>query len=141
MIDKQRMDLATELVRHGVRPSTQRIRIFEFLAASKSHPTADDVFQALVPEIPSLSKTTVYNTLSLLVQVNLARQLSIQDGEARYDGDISVHGHFRCVRCGAVSDFAVDMKQISAQGLDGYVVQTRDVFFQGVCSRCREKSE
>lgn len=141
MIDAQRMDLATELVRHGVRPSTQRIRIFEFLAASKSHPTADDVFQALVPEIPSLSKTTVYNTLSLLVQVNLARQLSIQDGEARYDGDISVHGHFRCVRCGAVSDFPVDVKQISVQGLDGCVVQTKDVFFQGICSHCREKSE
>lgn len=141
MIDAQRMDMATDLMRHGIRPSTQRMRIFEFLTASKDHPTADDVFQALVPEMPSLSKTTVYNTLSLLVRENLARQLSIEDGEARYDGDVSVHGHFRCMRCGAVRDFTVDMESLVTQGLDDCKVQTKDIFFQGICSHCLERSE
>lgn len=141
MADVQRMDLAARLVQHGIRPSTQRMRIFAYLTASKDHPTADDVFQALLPEIPSLSKTTVYNTLSLFVREHLARQLSIEDGEARYDGDTSMHGHFRCVHCGAVCDFTVDMEHLSVRGLDDCVVQTKDVFFQGICKRCLENSK
>lgn len=141
MVHTRSTDLASQLIRHGVRPSTQRLRIFEYLVASKEHPTADNVFQALLPEIPSLSKTTVYNTLSLLVKEHLARQLSIEDGEARYDGDVSMHGHFRCTHCGAVTDFPVEMGEMSMRGLEGCIVQTKDVFFQGVCRKCIENSK
>ncbi len=137
----QTTDLAAELVKRGIRPSAQRLRIFEYLKGSKSHPTADDVFKALLPDNPSLSKTTVYNTLSLFVREHLARQLSIEDGEARYDGDTSVHGHFRCTRCGVVLDFSVEIEQLAVRGLDGCAVETQDVFFQGICSRCLENSK
>ncbi|HOG69585.1 MAG TPA: transcriptional repressor, partial [Fibrobacteraceae bacterium] len=55
----------------GIRPSVQRVRIFKFLMQSKEHPTVEMIFNALLPEMPSLSRTTVYNTVELFKEVGL----------------------------------------------------------------------
>ena len=44
---------------HDIKPSYQRIKIFEYLVEHKNHPTVDMIYKALVDEIPTLSKTTV----------------------------------------------------------------------------------
>lgn len=137
----QTSDVAALLVRHGIRPSAQRVRILQFLLQSKDHPTADDVFRALLDDIPSLSKTTVYNTLTLLVGEHLAHQLSTCEGEARFDGDTSLHGHFQCMQCGRVMDFPVEDAGIPPVGLEGYEIESKDVFFRGICPRCRKNSQ
>ncbi len=129
-------EYSTILTQHGIRPSVQRQRILAFLMNSKDHPAADDVYQALHPEIASLSKTTVYNTLNLLVREHLAREVSIQEGELRYDGDVTPHGHFRCIKCGKILDFPVDYDQVSVSGLEGCLIETRDIYFQGICKDC-----
>lgn len=133
----QTADVASLLVTNGVRPSAQRVRILQFLMQSKSHPTADDVYCALRGDIPSLSKTTVYNTLTLLVEKHLAHQISTCEGEAHFDGDVSLHGHFQCVVCGGVTDFPVSAGAIPPIGLDGCRIDSRDVLFRGVCAKCR----
>ena len=43
----------------------QRIAIMEYLMDNPIHPSADDIYTALSPSMPTLSKTTVYNTLKL----------------------------------------------------------------------------
>ena len=53
---------------HGISPSYQRKRIFEYLYNSKDHPRVNDIYYALIDEIPTLSKTTVYNTLNLFIK-------------------------------------------------------------------------
>ncbi|MBE9492712.1 MAG: transcriptional repressor, partial [Bacteroidetes bacterium] len=55
-------NVAQYLKSHGIKPSYQRVRVFEYLIKNKSHPTVDTVYKALADEIPTLSKTTVYNT-------------------------------------------------------------------------------
>ena len=133
-------DAAAMLVTSGVRPSAQRVRILQFLMQDKHHPTADDVYCALRGELPSLSKTTVYNTLTLLVEKHLAHQISTCEGEAHFDGDVSLHGHFQCVVCGCVLDFPIDAGAIKPVGLDGCRIDSRDVLFRGVCAKCRRVS-
>ena len=49
-----------------ISPSIQRIRVLEYLQNSKNHPTVDNIYNDLIKEIPTLSKTTVYNILKLL---------------------------------------------------------------------------
>lgn len=46
----------------GIKPSLQRIAIVEYLMENRIHPTADDIYHALCIQVPTLSKTTVYNT-------------------------------------------------------------------------------
>ena len=51
---------------HNISPSYQRKRIFEYMYENRNHPNVNQIYEALVKEIPTLSKTTVYNTLNLL---------------------------------------------------------------------------
>lgn len=94
------------------------------------------IHERLLPEIPTLSKTTVYNTLALLVEAGLARELHLEENEARYDADNSDHGHFLCTRCGRVYDFAVDLACLRTEGLAGFSIGEKNLFYKGVCPRC-----
>ena len=58
-------DISDTLLEKNIRPSHQRIKVMEFLLKNKIHPTVDYIYNELHEEIPTLSKTTVYNTLNL----------------------------------------------------------------------------
>ena len=124
------------LISHNIKPSYPRIKIFEYLVKWENHPTVEEIYLHLVKEIPTLSKTTVYNTLDLLVQSNLARLLSIEDHEARYDADVSSHGHFKCIRCGRINDFCLDAAALQCSSLAGYSVYEHHFYVKGLCPEC-----
>lgn len=92
------------LKEHGIKPSYQRMRIFQYLLDYHNHPTVDIIYKALCPEIPTLSKTTVYNTLNLFVEKKIVNVIIIEENETRYDLVSVTHGHFKCQKCGAVYD-------------------------------------
>lgn len=130
--------LADILHRKNLRPSYHRIRVLEYLYRQKDgHPTVDEIFDALSPEIPSLSKTTVYNTLHNLVEAGLARAVSIDGVQTRFDGTVSSHGHFKCDSCGAIINFPIDFDRLAIAGLDEFDVTQKDVYFRGQCPECR----
>lgn len=122
---------------NGIKPSYQRIKIFEFLMNTKEHPTVDTIYKSLVGDIPTLSKTTVYNTLNLFVESNIAHLITIEENETRYDADVSVHGHFKCELCGRVADFHLEVEAVDHVELDGFQINQRHVYFKGVCDRCQ----
>ena len=124
-----------------ISPSVQRIRVLEYLQNSKNHPTVDDIYIDLVKEIPTLSKTTVYNILKLFVEKNVARTIRVSNNEARYDGDTSVHGHFKCDRCGSIYDFNVNMEELKLTGLDKFKIDDYHIYLNGVCENCNAESK
>ena len=67
------MDVYHKLLENGIRPSTQRLAIMNFLLTHPTHPTVDEVYQGLCNEIKTLSRTTVYNTLRMFAEKNLAQ--------------------------------------------------------------------
>ncbi len=81
---------------NGIKPSYQRIKVFDYLITNKNHPTVDKIYKELVGEIPTLSKTTIYNTLKLFHEKGIILIINIEDNETRFDADISNHIHFRC---------------------------------------------
>ena len=85
-----REDSIAILRKIGVTPSPQRTAIYHFLRTHAIHPTAETIFAAVRSEQPSLSLTTVYNTLKLLVEKRAVREIIIEGGELRYDADIFV---------------------------------------------------
>jgi len=119
-----------------ISPSVQRIRVLEYLQNSKNHPTVDDIYIDLVKEIPTLSKTTVYNILKLFSEKNVARTIRIGINEARYDGDTSTHGHFKCDKCGNIYDFNVDIDELKLSGLDKFKINEYHIYLKGVCKKC-----
>ena len=87
---------AEYLKEKGVRPSAQRVAIMKYLMEHKVHPTVDDIYNAILPDMPSLSKTTVYNVLKHLEEKGALQSLLIDEKNIRYDADTSSHMHFKC---------------------------------------------
>ena len=97
---------------HNIKPSVQRIAIMKYLMEHRTHPTVDEIYTALSPTIPTLSKTTVYNTLKILSEQGAAQTLTIDERNTCYDADTTPHSHFLCKRCGRIYDLPCDAADI-----------------------------
>lgn len=126
------------LQEHSIKPSMQRIKIFEYLIKYKTHPTVDEIYQSLNEDIPSLSKTTVYNTLKLFVKKNVAIPILIEENETRYDADTSIHGHFKCINCDKVFDFKITNSDLESLNIKKYDIKEHHIYFKGICENCKE---
>ena len=135
------MNSVDRLVKYGIKPSVQRIAIMDYLMTHRTHPTADEVYMALCGSIPTLSKTTVYNTLKLFVEQQAALMLTINDKNVHFDGDTSLHSHFFCRRCGKVYDLPYSGKKREARELDieGHAVEEIHHYYKGICKECSDK--
>ncbi len=129
-------DLSRKLAAHNIRPSFQRIKILEYLMQNQCHPTAEEIFNELQITIPTLSKTTIYNTLNKFAETGLVNVLNIEDNEARYDIITETHGHFKCIECGSIYNFNVDIDALNAEELEDFFITDRNVYFKGICSKC-----
>ena len=134
-------DLAEILKEKNIKPSYQRVKIFEYLVLRKNHPTVDEIFKDLVKEIPTLSKATVYNTLDLFKRSGLAIVVTIEDNKTRYDAEVSVHGHFKCENCGTIFDFPVDEKALCSDTQGDFMITEKNVYFKGICPKCRNSNK
>ena len=132
-------NITNKLKNNNIRLSHQRLKVLEYLDRHRIHPTVEHIYHALNDEIPSLSKTTIYNTLNTLIEAGLVRSITIEDNEVRYDIRTDAHGHFKCKTCGNIYDFEVNIDLLEIKDLDGFSIYTRDVYFSGVCPKCIEK--
>lgn len=128
--------LSKELKKKNIRLSHHRLKVLEYLSSNLNHPTVDKIFVDLQKEVPTLSKTTIYNTLDVLVKAGMARVVTIEDNETRYDIITENHGHFKCERCGLIYNFAIDLSEYNSQDLAGFDVFERSVYFKGICYGC-----
>ena len=78
-------DCINHLKEHHVRITPQRHAILTYLIETHNHPTADDIYQALVSDFPSMSVATVYNNLRLLMDMNIVTELKYGDTSSRFD--------------------------------------------------------
>lgn len=126
---------------YGIRPSTQRTAVMNYLFTHRTHPTVDEIYVALSPSMPTLSKTTVYNTLGLFVERGAARMLTLDERNARYDADISAHAHLRCRVCGRVYDLhgALPPELFTLPRKEGFAIEAAEISYTGVCAGCSGK--
>lgn len=122
----------------GVRPSLQRVATLDCICRL-GHPTADEIYEALAPGLPTLSKTTVYNSLHALVEGALVRELDIESGTCHYDlAPQPRHSHFMCRRCGRIFDMPFP-DNLAAGAAEGFAVDCVDIYFKGICRDCNNK--
>ena len=129
-------NIAEKLKSFDIRPSVHRLAIYRYLDEKRNHPTAEMIFQALQPENPTLSRTTVYNTLKLFAQQSAVQEVIIEDGEMRYDADISPHAHFKCTECGSVHDFFFPPVDYSPMLPADFKITEIHINFRGICPQC-----
>jgi Fur family peroxide stress response transcriptional regulator len=126
--------------REGLRVTPQRRVIFELLVEDETHPTADEIYQRMLNEMPDVSRTTVYNTLHELVALGeLASVEGLADNGTRYDTDIDDHHHLYCLRCHALVDVDQDLGlELETEERKGYRILGKRVLFYGYCPACQD---
>ncbi len=129
------------LKENDIAPSMQRIKILEYLQSYKTHPTADMIYQALANEMPTLSKTTVYNTLKTFTEKGVLMALSLFGNEVRYEYNTEPHIHFKCTRCDTIYDLDKSFDHFHDEMIDGHKVTEHHVNLKGICMECLEKGK
>lgn len=125
----------------GIRPSAQRIAVLSYVANTRRHPTADEIYTGISPLYPSLSRTTVYNSLHVLVDAGLLRELDIDSGNCRYDFALQPdHSHFTCRKCGRIMDMELP-EHIDRISAPGYEIDSIDVILRGICPDCNKNTQ
>ncbi len=122
---------------HGIKPSHHRLRVYQYLVEHRNHPNVDMIYKELITEIPTLSRTTLYNTLNLFVKMGVVQLITIAENEMRYDADISLHGHFRCQSCGTIHDLWLKKNTLEFENLDQYQIDESHLYFKGLCPVCQ----
>ncbi len=125
------------------RNTIQKELVLKAVNELKRHVTADEVYDFIKKDYPTIGKGTVYRNLGVLVEEGLVRKVEIPDGPDRFDFTLKNHYHVRCVKCGEVFD--VDMDVITdleerIRDTHGMEFLSYDISFKGVCPACREKN-
>ncbi|SUK96514.1 Peroxide stress regulator PerR, FUR family [Staphylococcus aureus] len=89
----------------GVRITPQRQAILRYLISSHTHPTADEIYQALSPDFPNISVATIYNNLRVFKDIGIVKELTYGDSSSRFDFNTHNHYHIICEQCGKIVDF------------------------------------
>lgn len=135
--NRQHLSDMTDILRKaGLRPSPQRAAIAGYIDSSRCHPSAEEIYKALVVDYPTLSLTTVYNTLYALEKAGLARVLDIESRNVRFDtASTPSHGHVLCRKCGHIFDMPLP-QNIEDLMPEGFRIDSVNLYFKGLCPSC-----
>lgn len=114
----------------------------QYLDQHRTHPTVEEIYNGLVKEMPTLSRTTIYNTLQLFLEHALISGLTISGSESRFDFETTPHSHFFCKECGVVMDVEkVDCPCENRGVISGNRIDEVHLYLKGVCKNCLTKSK
>ena len=139
MSSSQLKEALDSLKESGIRITPQRHAILEYLINTKSHPTADEIFKALVGKFPNMSVATVYNNLRVFREAGLVKELTYGDSSSRFDFTTHDHYHGICENCGIIVDFhypGLDEVEQFAEQVLGFKVNSHRLEIYGLCPEC-----
>jgi Fur family peroxide stress response transcriptional regulator len=90
----------------GLKATGPRMLILTALEHDRSHPTAEQLHETLRQRYPSLSLSTVYQTLDAFIRSGLCRRVAGAGDRRRVDGTLQDHDHAICQTCGTIFDIA-----------------------------------
>jgi len=129
---------------HGLSVTHQRLAIFEALASSREHPSAEQLHNAVQRRIPTLSLATVYKNLEALKAIGAVVDVNPLHEQARYESALPgtgaghPHHHLVCTSCKKVRDLHdSDLDRLRVRDAQGFEVRAVRVQAEGLCPDCQ----
>jgi Fur family peroxide stress response transcriptional regulator len=141
-LEMNREELISFLRKRGYRITPQRLAICEEVLSAKNHPSAEQIYNKVSNQHPSISLTTIYHTLEMLKDLNLIDELRFDSSTSRYDPNTSIHANIICQYCNEIRDYESQglkknwQRIISEIGLEP-IGQRMDIYI--VCEKCKKK--
>ena len=113
----------------NLKITPQRLIVLKYLGENCTHPTTDEIYTDLKTNNPSLSKTTVYNSLEVLEKHGIVQSITISGSEHRYDLKQGMHHHFLCKKCGRIIDIEIECPNLGKILESGHNVEEVTIHF------------
>ena len=132
---------------HGLSMTQQRLAIFEALASSREHPSAEQLHKAVQRRIPALSLATVYKNLEALKAIGAVADVNPLHEQGRYEAALPgagagrPHHHLVCVSCKKVRDLHdAELDRLRVRDAQGFDIRAVRVQAEGLCPDCQARS-
>ena len=131
------------IAKQGLKNTPQRRLIVDVFFKSGEHLSTEELYDQVRAVDEGVGQATVYRTLKLLCEANLAREMHFGDGTARYEpiADDSHHDHLICTACGRNQEFVdedIERRQEELAARYGFVLTSHRMYLYGVCDNCRK---
>ena len=139
-LDEVRNRFAAFLKERGQRRTPERFAVLDALYETPDHIDADTLFARLKRDGVRVSRATVYNTLDLLLESDLAARHQWGQNQARYERAWAYwqHDHLICLDCGEILEFCdprLQEIQETVADLYGFQVARHALTIYGHCRR------
>ncbi len=123
--------------------SKQREALITLLKNTRSHPSADWLYENLRKDFPNISLGTVYRNLAFLSERGEIMKIRTASNKEHFDGDTHKHHHFVCRRCDKILDVSIEgiekAEKQAAEKLQADVENSSLVFY-GLCKECSQNN-
>ena len=124
------------------RNTIQRALTLKAVKELHCHATAEEIYNSVVSEYPSISRATVYRNLNDLAESGEIRRVEVSGSAEHFDHLCQDHYHVRCVKCEKIFD--VDMAYMgdltkAIEDSHGFTFSGYELMFKGICPECRNK--
>jgi len=125
------------------RKTIQRHLILGAMKKLDMHATAEQVYDYVVAEYPTISKATVYRNLSQMAESGELVNIGSFDGVTHYDHNCHQHYHFICDDCKRIFDVDGCFQYLCDRiaNMDGYEIRGHSLSFNGLCRDCKTAVE
>lgn len=145
-MEKEKEIFLDHLKRAGFKRTAQRELILEVFLRTEGHSSAEELYNLIKNEDPTVGFTTVYRTLRLLVECGLAREELMGDGRRRYEHNYNHqhHDHLICTKCGTLIEFyseVIEAKQDEIARQFEFHPTHHSLRIFGICHQCHVRSQ
>lgn len=128
----------------GLRCTGQRDTILEEFISQKEHITPEALYLKIRKKNPRIGFSTVYRTLKIFTQCQLARVIKTDNGSALFESSFGHphHDHLICDQCGRLIEFLNnELEKIQEQVAEemDFVMTGHRLIIHGICSKCRKQ--
>jgi Fe2+ or Zn2+ uptake regulation protein len=127
----------------GVRITPQRALIWQTLAESGRHFTADELWERVSGSLPGLEVSTVYRSLDAMKEAGLVVESRLPAGPMVFEARSAQHPHLICDACGSISHLEAEagrrLREVLGEYAGEFGIQELHVVAKGLCPSCKSQ--
>lgn len=140
-MNNEDMTLSAFIKDKGLRMTGRRRDIMEYFFKCGEHVAPDDLFAALRRKFPQIGRATVYRTLKLFKEADIATQIELSDGRKKFEHAHNKphHDHMICEKCGESIEFVNEhIEKLQQEAAKKHNFEMRRHYLQifGLCKKC-----
>jgi len=134
------------LRKNGMLYSKQREQILDIFLKTEKHLTINDLYGLVTKKNPKIGLATVYRTMEVICDAELARKLDFDDGTKHYEHKYKHqhHHHLVCLKCGKIIEITsgkIEEIQRKLAKKHGFTIARDTMKIFGICKTCKRKEK